>query len=95
MGIATSAIAIKIYPTAITHLYILTACAAPPPPPTNVQVVERTEHSITLTWDPPLGSDAGDNITYAVYTSGNNRPRTEAYRGTATMATIESELYTN
>ena len=57
-----------------THVHCYTA--VPPPPPTNIRVVAVTDSSITVTWDLPNYSGAG-NLTYKVYTSFDNRPRME------------------
>ena len=59
------------------HIYIYTALtAAPPSPPTSLCVVEVTENSITVSWEPPVYHGTG-NLTYKVYTTFDNRPRTE------------------
>ena len=50
--------------------------AVPPSPPTILSVVEVTDNSITVTWEPPVYHGTG-NLTYKVYTSFDNQPRTE------------------
>ena len=65
----------------------------PPPPPTNVQVTDKTEHTVTLTWGPPVGYEE-ENIMYIVHIALNNQQRTEVYRGPDMEFTIGSELYT-
>ena len=70
------------------HTHTLTV---PPPPPTNVQVTNRTKHTISLTWGPPEDYE-GENITYKVYIALNNQPRTEVYHGPNLMFIIQSEL---
>ena len=62
----------------------------PPPPPTNVRIVETTEDSVTVEWDPPVG---GANFTYDIYSSIANRDRVLAFAGVSgTRATVPSKL---
>ena len=39
----------------------------PPSPPRNLRVVAKTDHSITITWEPPLENPGGRSISYNVY----------------------------
>ena len=56
----------------------------PPSPPRNVRVVNKTEDSITVAWDPPKWPRTG-NLTYGIYIATNGGDRIK----TSTHATIE------
>ena len=49
--------------------------AVPPSAPRNLQVVAKTDDSITITWEPPLENPGGRRISYNVYRSLDDDPR--------------------
>ena len=64
---------------AITETNTNPSTTVPPSPPRNLSIVERTETSITVTWEPPIRQPANCNLTYGVYTSVNGGPRIKVH----------------
>ena len=56
--------------------YSLHYAAVPPSSPTSLRVVEKTVSSVTISWEPPTYLGTG-TLTYKVYISFENQPRTE------------------
>ena len=49
--------------------------AVPPSAPRNLQVVAKTDDSITITWEPPLENPGDRRLSYNVYRSLDDGPR--------------------
>ena len=60
----------------------------PPSPPRNLSIVERTETSITVAWDPPIRQAGTCNLMYGVYTSVDGGPRVKVHVVDETTAII-------
>ena len=63
-------------------------CIVPPSPPRNLSIVDRTESSITVAWDPPMRQAGTCNVTYGVYTAINGGPRVKSHLVNETNAVI-------
>ena len=60
----------------------------PPSLPRNLSIVERTETSITVTWNPPIRQAGTCNLMYGVYTSVDGGPRVKVHVVDETFAVI-------
>ena len=65
--------------------------AVPPSPPSNLRIVERTETSITVAWDPPMQQAGTRKLSYGVYTSVNGDPKVNVGVVNETLIVIPSK----